>query len=88
MNKTKCISVYNDYRVEEDTEKVDLNKAAGILSTKKQRKYSYAVRNDDDVSATLYSHKVICPHCGKATLAYARYVNKATRRCSTECLKA
>lgn len=57
--------------IEEITEKRDISKAGELLSTRKQKKYTYALRNEDQ--ATLVRHVWHCPHCGERTPAYSDY---------------
>lgn len=57
--------------IEETTEKLDISKAGELLSTRKQKKYTYALR--DEEQAKLVRHVWHCPHCGERTPAYAEY---------------
>ena len=60
--------------IEEITERFDISKAGELLSTRKQKKYTYALR--DENHAKLVRHVWHCPHCGERTPAYAQYFQK------------
>lgn len=64
--------------IEEITEKRDISKAGELLSTRKQKKYTYALRDEDQ--ATLVRHVWHCPHCGERTPAYAEYFQEGLGR--------
>ena len=59
------------YQVEIITEKTDIFKARKILSTRKQHRYTSAIRNDGKVE--MKRHILICPYCGERTPAYPRF---------------
>ena len=56
-------------------EEVDIADAERALTSRKHRRYSYAIRNGH--SAVLYRHIWICP-CGARLPAYAHYLQKAS----------
>ncbi len=67
------ISVSDGYRILEQTETVDIFLAHQWLTTKKQHRYTGAVRDGD--LATLTKHVLRCPHCENQIPAYARFAN-------------
>lgn len=60
--------------IEEITERFDISKAGELLSTRRQKKYTYALR--DENHAKLVRHVWHCPRCGERTPAYAQYFQK------------
>jgi len=65
------------WKVESVIEKMHVCKAEEILSTKKQRRYTLAVRRD--LQAELTKHIWKCPYCGERIPAYPEYFHNDTR---------
>lgn len=63
------------YSIQVAGEEMDIADAERILTSRKHRRYSYAIRNGH--SAALYRHIWICP-CGARLPAYAYYLQKAS----------
>lgn len=61
------------------TNTVDIDTAVKILSTKKQRKYSYAVRSDSGLTADLVQHFLVCPFCKFTIPSYSGFLNRALK---------
>jgi len=57
----------------EKSKRVNVWEAERILTTKKQRYYTTAVRRNMDVD--LIGNYLVCPHCGKEFVANTRYSN-------------
>ena len=64
----------NGILLKEDRRVVNIDKAVEILSSKKQKRYTSAVRRDEG-DAILVSHYYECPHCRNRVPAYPRYTN-------------
>lgn len=63
MNKTINLSIPLGFKVIEKIENMKVWQAEEHLLTKRYRRYTKAVRKDDE--AYLHSKYLVCPHCGK-----------------------
>lgn len=63
------------YRIETITETMDPDCASALLSTKKRKRYTSAIRCEE--KAELTRHIWICPYCGERTPAYPRFFNES-----------
>ncbi len=72
MEKTEInLKIPSGYRIIEKTKEVDLYTACDILRSRKHKHITSAKRVGD--KAILTSHRVVCPHCGRESYAYAHY---------------
>lgn len=77
MSQEINLRVANGFRVIQKEETVDIATAGNWLRTRRQHRYTRAVREGDN--ATLTKHVVKCPYCGGEVPAYARFQkNRAT----------
>ncbi len=74
MGKEKKTSLLipDGYEVREHTETVSAEEACRRLSTKKQRRYTRAIRSGDTVR--LVRHEAVCPDCGLRRPAYLFWI--------------
>ena len=63
------------YKIEKKIHNMTVNDAREILLTKKQKKFTSAIRSEYDVS--LAEHFITCPHCGNKVNLYAKNLKKA-----------
>lgn len=73
MNTQKLL-IPCGYNVEQHNETVDIATAGQILSSRKQRRYSWAIRHE--WQANLTRHVWVCPHCNAHIPAYPEYFGK------------
>ena len=71
MNKTFELEVLEGYRIVEKVQKVTVWEAEKILTTRKQRYYTKAIKNGAE--ADLFVNYVVCPCCNKEFAANSRY---------------
>ncbi len=69
MRKTIELNLPLGYRLEDKVEYTNVWEAEQILLSKKGRRYTKAVRHDTD--AQLHSRWLVCPYCGKQSVANA-----------------
>lgn len=67
MQKTVKLQIPLGYRITERVEYMDIGSAEKVLLTKRRRRYTHAVRTEDQ--AALYSRDIRCPHCNQIFLA-------------------
>ena len=75
MEREVRFSVSNGFRLRSRTSMVDLDKAAAMLNTRRQRRYTSAYRVVEQ--CVLTSHVIVCPFCGKSTPAYHHWSRTA-----------
>lgn len=63
------------YKIEKKIHKASINEARDLLLTKKQKKFTSAIRNDYEV--LLAEHFITCPHCNYKVNLYAKNLKKA-----------
>lgn len=81
MNTQKLL-IPCGYNVEQHNETVDITTAGQILSSRKQRRYSWAIRHE--WQANLTRHVWVCPHCNAHIPAYPEYFGKRSSFEKTE----
>ena len=81
MNTQKLL-IPCGYNVEQHNETVDIATAGQILSSRKQRRYSWAIRHE--WQANLTRHVWVCPHCNAHIPAYPEYFGKRSSFEKTE----
>lgn len=62
------VEVHNGFRVLERVERMDIQQAGAILRTKRQRRYTCALRVG--LEAILTRHVIVCPACGRQAPAH------------------
>ncbi len=72
---TITLNIPLGYKFEKKIHTLSVNEARDLLLTKKQKKYTNAIRNDYNVLLT--EHFITCPHCGHKVNLYAKNVKKA-----------
>lgn len=65
---TDYINIPNGFRITTEEHRLDLNKATNLLRTKRRRRYTSALRENN--IALLTRHIFTCPHCRRTTPAY------------------
>ena len=73
MAEKAILEIPDGYKIEEKSYIVDRETACRILTSDKQRKFTYAKKLGEKVELT--QHIIICPVCGHRMLAYPRYTN-------------
>ena len=73
MSVKAIFEIPNGFKIEKSSNIVDCETACCILSTKKQRRYTYAKRSGANIM--LVQHMIICPVCGYRMPAYPLYTN-------------
>lgn len=58
---------------------IDLDRAKNVLTTKFQQRCTYAVRERNSVRVAC--HVAVCPHCGKETPAYEKFLGTGDECC-------
>ncbi len=66
------ITVSDGFILQEECLNMPLDAAARLLKTKRRRRYTSALRDND--TAMLTRHFFICPHCRRRTPAYPRFI--------------
>lgn len=69
-----CVEIPDGCRVIKKERTVDIATAGAWMSTKRQHRYTSALRQGD--KAVLTRHVVRCPHCGHEVPAYPRFLGK------------
>lgn len=70
----EIITINKGYKIMEQTTTVDAPIAYGILSTKKQFKYTSAEYLVDTKQVILKKHIMVCPHCNAHKPAYRHFI--------------
>lgn len=73
MAEKSILEIPDGYKIEEKSYIVDRETACRILTSDKQRKFTYAKKLGEKVELT--QHIIICPVCGHRMPAYPRYTN-------------
>lgn len=73
MAAKAILEIPDGYKIEEKSYIVDRETACRILTSDKQRKFTYAKKRGENVELT--QHIIICPVCGHRMPAYPRYTN-------------
>ena len=73
MAEKAILEIPDGYKIEEKSYIVDRETACRILTSDKQRKFTYAKKRGKSVE--LMQHIIICPVCGHRIPAYPRYTN-------------
>lgn len=73
MAEKAILEIPDGYKIEEKSYIVDRETACRILTSDKQRKFTYAKKLGEKVELT--QHIIICPVCGHRMPAYPRYTN-------------
>ena len=73
MAAKAILEIPDRYKIEEKSYIVDRETACRILTSDKQRKFTYAQKLGEKVE--LIRHIIICPVCGHRMPAYPRYTN-------------
>ena len=73
MAEKAILEIPDGYKIEEKSYIVDRETACRILTSDKQRKFTYAKKCGEKVELT--QHIIICPVCGHRMPAYPRYTN-------------
>ena len=73
MAEKAILEIPDGYKIEEKSYIVGRETACRILTSDKQRKFTYAKKRGENVELT--QHIIICPVCGHRMPAYPRYTN-------------